>query len=134
MAADEEIFPFFTGSTNFVVSTGGVSSLSAQSVGWMAGGTGGGTGGPGEQISTTALYFYHVTLDADMITNKFIDLPKGVAAGQDQNVILDLKGFGEQFYEDDYEVDESVRSRITWDGLGLEDLVQVGDKIRVQFI
>jgi hypothetical protein len=68
------------------------------------------------------------TLNDDEIANRSITLEHAPASEID--VTLDLVGGGAQVLGDDFTVTGDV---ISWDGLPLQDILSIGDKLRVSY-
>jgi hypothetical protein len=71
------------------------------------------------------------TLAAGDITNKYVTLANAPAAAG--RVILLIKGAPAQFYGDDYAMDGTVVTRVTWNGLALDGVLASGDKLTVEY-
>lgn len=71
------------------------------------------------------------TLGASDITNKYITLASApVAAGK---VIVLIKGAPNQFYGEDFQMNSGSPTRLEWGGMGLDGLLEVGDKLTVSY-
>jgi len=71
------------------------------------------------------------TLAGGDITNKYVTLANTPAAAG--RVILLVKGAPAQFYGDDYAMDGTVTTRLTWDSLALDGILASGDKLTVEY-
>ena len=85
----------------------------------------------GEKAIETA---YNITLTADIVAQKFIALPHDC----DTSRVITLSLNGVAFSQGDaWEVRENVNYTntdfITWDGLGLENIAQAGDKLFISY-
>lgn len=69
------------------------------------------------------------TLTATHISNKYVTL--GSAPTTPGEVIVILKGGGGLFYADDYQMHGSYTTRLTWDSLDLDGVLEAGDKLTV---
>jgi len=74
-----------------------------------------------------------LTLTSTDITNKYVDL--AAAPKQVQSTVVQPEGGPVQFYTDDYTIitDGSVIKRLNWSGLGMDGILEVGDKLRVLY-
>lgn len=135
LAPDSNIAFFIVTTDASIISTNIPVHVEVMHMGWMSGGSsGGGGGGGGGGLSTSALFYYTVQLEQSHIDNKYISLPYSVTSDQDDNVQVRVRGMAEQLPTYDYEVDASFRDRITWDGLGLEEILWVGDIMHVIYM
>ena len=78
--------------------------------------------------SGSAVYIDRITLNSTDITNKYVTLsttPTSVSS-----VLLEVIGGISQDYLADFSVSGST---LTWNGLGLDGILAVGDKLIVQF-
>jgi hypothetical protein len=69
------------------------------------------------------------TLSATNITNKYVTLSGAPSTAAE--VILLIKGAGNQFYGDDYAMDGGTPARLSWDSLALDGVLAEGDKLTV---
>jgi hypothetical protein len=83
------------------------------------------TGGTGQALN-------EFTLDAAQATQKYVIL--SAAPTEVTKTTLNVSGLGPQFYGLDYVVTaDDGGKRLSWSGLGLNDLLEVGDYITVYF-
>jgi hypothetical protein len=71
------------------------------------------------------------TLSATNITNKYVTLtgtPKTAA-----DVTLSIKNAPGQFYGEDFEIDAVNTNRLSWAGMGLDGLLESGDKLTIVY-
>lgn len=71
------------------------------------------------------------TLTATDITNKYISL--STTPMEAAGVLLSIKGAPGQFFGEDYQMDGTTPSRLTWASLGLDGILSAGDKLTVTF-
>lgn len=88
----------------------------------------------GKIISTGSVEVpFNVTLSKQLISQKFIELPNDCDTSQ----IITLSIQGIQMQQGaDWEVINQTwpnKDKIAWEGLGLETLAQVGDKIQISY-
>lgn len=77
----------------------------------------------------TASYFVNkVTLDSTDIVNKYVTLTGSPT--EVSNTILNIVGGVIQDYSVDFTV---IGSQLSWNGLGLDGILTVGDKLIIQF-
>jgi len=69
------------------------------------------------------------TLTSTNITNGYVTLAD--APTTPNETILLVKGAGNQFYGDDYAMDGGYTTRLTWDALDLDGVLEEGDKLTV---
>ena len=69
------------------------------------------------------------TLDATDITNKYVTLSSVPEVAAD--TVLKVKGAPNQQYTDDFQMDITNTDRLTWNSLGLDGLLRIGDKLTV---
>ena len=79
-------------------------------------------------VVANQLVVEYQTLDSDQITSRSITLEHTPASAVD--VTLDLVGGGAQVLGEDFTVTGDV---ISWDGLPLQDILSIGDKLRVSY-
>jgi len=70
-------------------------------------------------------------LDSNNIINKYITL--SYEPQDPDEIIFDIKNAPTQYYGDDFKQDETFRKRITWEGLGLDGVLQENDKIIISY-
>ena len=71
-------------------------------------------------------------LDATDLANKYIVLT--TAPTVRTNTRLEIRGFGPQFYNDDFTVtDDDGGKRVSWDSLNLDGLLIVGDLVSLTY-
>jgi hypothetical protein len=71
------------------------------------------------------------TLSSGDITNKYVTL--AIQPSSPGRVTLSVRGAGGVHYGDDYQMDSGTPTRLTWDSLGLDGLLQVGDKLTATY-
>lgn len=71
------------------------------------------------------------TLSAGDIASKYVTLANAPASPG--RVIMLVKGAPAQFYGDDYAMDGSVATRVTWSGLALDGILASDDKLTVEY-
>jgi hypothetical protein len=77
---------------------------------------------------TGVWHVQHFTVDAAMLLTKKVVLSKTPI--DPELAILAVRGGPSQFYADDYTV---VGNEVRWNGLGLDGLLEVGDRLRVLY-
>lgn len=85
-------------------------------------------GVPGED-GTAAEYFDQFELSSDEIADKKIVLTSVPAFPE--RVEFSVKGAPTLFFGDDYTI---VDDELSWSGLGLDGLLEVGDKVKIRFL
>jgi len=71
------------------------------------------------------------TLTGTDITNKYVTLAN--VPGAATSVVLMVKGAPSQQYADDFQMDGSNTDRLTWSALGLDGILESGDKFTVTY-
>ena len=71
------------------------------------------------------------TLDGTAITNKYVTLANTPAAAG--RVVLHIKGGPTQHYADDFAMDGGTPTRLSWDSLELDGVLESGDKLTVAY-
>jgi hypothetical protein len=70
-------------------------------------------------------------LDATNITNKYVTLNSIPETANDTIIII--KGAPNQDYGTDFQMDGTTTDRLSWDGLGLDGILRVNDKLTVTY-
>ena len=65
------------------------------------------------------------------ITNRFVTL--SYEPHDLDEIIFDIKHAPNQYYGDDFKQDDTFKKRITWEGLGLDGVLQENDKILISY-
>jgi len=84
----------------------------------------------GSGSSANSVKFETFTLIQDDIDNKFVELALNPKLPYIENVFLYIQGAGNQYYGDDFVQIGNVTS---WDTLGIDTILSVGDKITIQY-
>lgn len=79
--------------------------------------------------SGTGVAVEKFALTTTNIANKYVTLT--AAPGTPGKTVVMVKGAGGQFYGDDYAMDGTYTTRLSWDSLGLDGVLASGDKLTV---
>jgi len=71
------------------------------------------------------------TLSSTDITNKYITL--AYVPDIMSSIIMEISGAPQQLLNVDYEVSDSNSYRITWEGFGMENILEIGEKINMNY-
>jgi hypothetical protein len=71
------------------------------------------------------------TLTNTDITNKYLLVSTDIT--NDTSTKFEIEGLAPQYYSTDFEVDGTNKKKVKWIGLGLELLLESGDKVHITY-